>query len=266
MQRAAFRRSILILVTFTGLLKSAGVRAATFSNSLPAELRFSDAMGLDGREEAFAKTLLDDDSGDRLAAARALWRGHSRRHASKVLKYLADPPRGGEEYRTCQREVEASFQPPAILHELREGDYPWGAWLAFLRPHKDFVPVLLANIKNQPKLLHETMLALGNSGDPRVLEPLLELLKSKDYGTPGGAAQALGYFGGPDVEPNLIGALAVNNAWLQVQACGALAKVGTRRSLPKLVELAKDDRYTGALNVKRMAQHAIESITNREKR
>jgi len=248
------------------LLTAEEVQTGAFSSSLPAELQFSCALGLDSREEACAKILVEGDSADRLAAARALWQGHSRRHAAKVLKYLADPPPGGEEYRAFQREIEASFQPEAILRELRKGDYQWGAWLAFLRPHKDVVPTLLAGLKDKPTRLPETMLALGNSGDLRALKPLLDLLKSKDYRTAGDAAGALGYLGNSEVEPKLIGALAADNGWLQVKACGALAKVGTRRALPALEKLAKDDRYTGALNVKGMAQYAVENIKKREKR
>jgi len=182
------------------------------------------------------------------------------------LKYLAGPPPGGEAYRALQREVEASFRPDRILRELREGDYEWGAWLAFLRPNKDFVPVLLAGLKKHPQSLPETVLALGNSGDPRALKLLLGLLKSKDYRTAGDAAQALGYLGDSEAESPLIEALATDNPWRQVKACGALAKLGTRRALPALNKLVKDDRYTGALNVKGMTQDAVESITKREKR
>jgi HEAT repeat protein len=115
-------------------------------------------------------------------------------------------------------------------------------------------------------LLSETVLALGNSGDRRALKPLLDLLKSKDYWTPGAAALALGYLGDPGAEPKLIDALAEDNSFRQVQACGALAKMGTRRSLPELEKLAKDHRYTGALNVRGMAAYAVEKIRKREKR
>jgi len=243
----------------------ADIRAGAFSRSLPPELRFSDALSLDGDEEKLAKALAAKEPEGRLVAARALWHGRSRRHASKVLKYLADPPPGGQGYRDFQRKVDASFQPKSILRELSGGDYRWGAWLAFLRPHEDLVPVLLAGLKDKPEMLPETMLALGNSGDPRVIEPLRGLLGSKDYQTAGDAARALGYLGRADVEPELIDALAADNGWLQVQACGALAKMGTRRALPALEKLAKDARYTGALNIKGMARFAADSIKKREK-
>jgi hypothetical protein len=257
--------SIVALVAGARVASEQEVKRAAFSIFEPTELQFSDGVGYDTREEGYAKTLVQDDSDGRLAAAQALWEGHSRRHASKVLKYMADPPPGGEDYRAFQRKIDAAFQPDAILRELQEGDYEWGAWLAFLRPHKDLVPTLLAGLKDKPKMLPETMLALGNSGDPRALEPLLELLKSKDYRTAGDAAQALGYLGGKDVEVKLIEALAEDNGWRQVKACGALAKLGSRRALPALEKLANSDRYTGALSIKGMAKTAVERIKKREK-
>ena len=257
--------SLVTLVEGARVASAQGVKTSAFSSTPPRELQFSDALGLDSGEEGFARTMDQADSDGRLAAAQALWEGHSRRHASKVLKYMADPPPGGDDYRAFQRKIDASFQPDAILRELQKGDYQWGAWLAFLHPHKDLVPTLLVGLKDKPEMLPESMLALGNSGDPRALEPLLELLKSKDYRTAGDAAQALGYLGGKDVEEKLIEALKEDNGWRQVNACGALAKLGSRRALPALDKLSNSDRYTGVLNIKGMAKTAVERIKKREK-
>ena len=182
-----------------------------------------------------------------------------------MLKFLAGPPKGAE-FRAFHREVEAALQAPAVLLELQKGDYRWGTWLAFLRPHTDFVPVLLAGLKDQPELLRETVLALGNTGDPRALAPLVKLLASKDNRTAGFAAQALGYLGNAEAEPQLIEALGTGTSWRQVKACGALARMGSGKALPALEKLAKSDEYTGALNVKGCAADAVTSITKREKR
>ena len=46
----------------------------------------------------------------------------------------------------------------------------------------------------------------------------------------------------------------------------ALAKFGSRKALPALEKLANDERYTGALNVRGMADDAIQRITERDKR
>ncbi len=244
----------------------------------PPELQFSCTGTSSDDEEKYAELLVKGEPHQQLAAARELWEGHRRRQASNVLKYLAGSPPGGEGFRKLQREVEASLQPQVILRELKEGDYLWGTWLAFLRPHEQLVPTLLAGLKDKPergllaggkgksKYFSETMLALGNSGDPRALEPLLELLKSDDYEIAGDAAKALGYLGNADVEPKLVEALAWDNGWRQVNACGALGMIGSRKALPALEKLAKDDRFTGVLNVAGAAEYAIEQINKREKR
>ena len=200
----------------------------------PAELRHGCVMLLGVTEETLRKRLADDDANpaEKLTAARGLWRGRSRRYASDVLKFVAGPPPGGDDYRAFQRDVEASLKTDAVLHELREGDYLWGTWLAFLRPSSDYVPELIAGLKNKPEMLSETILALGNSGDPRALEPLLELLKGEDYWIPGDAAHALGYLGRQEAEPQLLEALANGKGYLRGNACGALGRIGTKRSLP----------------------------------
>ena len=191
-----------------------------------------------------------------------------------MLKYLAAPPPGGDGFRKLQRDVEASLRPEVILRELKDGDYLWGTWLAFLRPHEQLVPTLLAGLEDKPgvvgksksEMFPETMLALGNSGDPRALAPLLKLLTSKQYQIAGDAANALGYFGNADTEPVLIEALAWDNGWRQLHASIALGKFGSTKALPALDAVAKDDRYTGALSVKSMAAEASEQIRKRQKR
>ena len=264
----------------------AGPRGATGERRLsrlswqylnPPELQFSCAGSSDTQEEKLAELLVKGEPHQRLAAARELWEGRSRRQASNVLRYLAGPPPGGEGFRKLQRETDAALKPQSILRDLKGGDYVWGTWLAFLRPHEDLVPTLLAGLEDKPprglgvrgqgksEFFPETVLALGNSGDARALGPLLGLLKSDDYRIAGDAATALGYLGDADAEPSLIEALASDNGWRQVNACGALAKIGTRGSLPALEKLAKSDRPTGALSVRGAAEFAVQRITEREK-
>jgi hypothetical protein len=159
----------------------------------PPELQYGCWGTSNEQEDRYADQLAKGKPAEQLAAARALWLGHSRRHAASVIKFLAGPSPGGLEFGTLKQEVDAALKPEAILRELKEGDYLWGSWLAFLRPHKDLVPVLLASLKDKPGQLAETILPLGKSGDPRALDPLLKLLESKDGITDGFAAKALGY-------------------------------------------------------------------------
>ena len=70
-------------------------RPGAFSADLPDELQFSDFGHHSEEAAALAERLTQGDAPARLAAARALWRGHSRRYAADVLKFLAGPPPGG---------------------------------------------------------------------------------------------------------------------------------------------------------------------------
>jgi hypothetical protein len=239
-------------------------RFSSTIGSLPYELQFSDFGFFDDDEEKYGKELAKGETHERIAAARILWEGHSRIEASNVLKFLAGPPPGGDKFRRLQRDVEASLQPQAILHELKEGDYLWGCWLAFLRPHKDLVPVLLAGLKDEPEMLSATALTLGNSGDPRAKEPLVELLKGKDDKPSMYAANGLGYLGTAEAE--LIDALARKDDLVKTLACRALEQTGSAKALPALEKLAKDDRDTGWVALQRAAKTAIESIKKREKK
>jgi WD40 repeat protein len=233
--------------------------------SEPPELQFSCVRIPDSSEESCAKLLAKGDPAVQIVAARILWRNHSRRYSRNVLRLLATVPSGGEAYEALRREVDRSLQPENIRRELLAGDYPWAAWLAFLRPHSELVPPLLDGLKQKPDHRAETILALGKSGDRRALEPLLGLLGSGDYRTAGDAARALGDLGDAVVEPKLIEALSLGQGWVQLKACGGLAKVGTRRALPMLERLVNDRRYTGVLDIRGAAMHAIVSIERRDR-
>jgi WD40 repeat protein len=221
--------------------------------------------GVNSREEDLRTSLSDGNPAKRLAAARGLWEGHSRLHSRAILQLVTDPTKS-DSYPGLRQLVEDSLKPEAILHELLQGDYEWGAWLAFLRPHRDLVPALLDGLKNRQASLPETMLALGGSGDRRALEPLLTLLKRDKERTAGDAAQALGYLGAVEVEPKLIEALSRENAWLQLQACLALARIGSPRAIPTLERLVNDKRDNLILDIRSAAMHAIVGIEKREQR
>ncbi len=236
-----------------------------FCRSIPEELQFSCVRSINGNEDGWNELLQKGDPATRLVAAKVLWQNHSRTYAQAVQVFLAEATPKDQEFQVVDEYVEKSFTPKEIQRELLEGDYEWGAWLACLRPHKDLVPTLLEALTNKSDFYPETILALGKSGDKRALEPLLCFMKGDDYRTAGDAAEALGYLGLPEMEPELIDALSADNGWRQVNACSALAKIGTRRALPALERLAKDERYTGALNIRGAARTAVERIAKREK-
>ena len=232
-------------------------------SSEPDEFHFSDARGIWGTESDWSRLLADGDLGLRITAAGVLWQKHSGLFSRQVLKFLDEEMSESNEMQTLRRKVEESFQPDSILRELREGDYGWGAWLAFLRPDAGFVPTLLENLDTNAKHRAETLMALGKTRDRRAFEPLRKFLQSGEDRISGFAAEALGHLGLSEGEPLLIDALASDNGWLQVNACQGLSRIGTRRSIPALERLATDDRYTGALSIREMARRAIESVNAR---
>jgi hypothetical protein len=235
---------------------------AAFASSVPDELQFSCVGHVNEREEKLAAALARGTPAERVAAARELWAGHSRPHARAVLRLVAGPPPVAPEFVKLKRDVEAVVAPAAVLRELRSGDYPWAAWLAFLRLHPDLVPELLAALKARPEEKPETLLALGASGDRRALDPLLAVLKGGKSRTAGDAAQALGYLGRPEAEPALIEALK-DDGWVRLQACRALGRVGTRKALPALEAVANSKGYTGALDVRGVAMAAVVAVERR---
>jgi len=253
-----------LMVAAIGMAADQASQKSTVFSNAPRELQFSCSIALNAREEALAKDLKGGPIEKQIASASELWQGHSRLYAQKVIGLLSTSPSQTDAFVTLKQTVDTSLKPESILQELREGDYLWGAWLAFLRPHQDIVSELLANLSKKPAYQAETILALGRSGDRRALEPLYQLLGSPDYRTAGDAAQALGYMAMPEAEPKLIEALSRDNGWLKVKACLALGKVGTRQALPALERIAKDKRYAGALSIRDTASSAIEAIVKRK--
>lgn len=233
--------------------------------SAPDELQLGDHGTTDSREDELAGTIAKGRPADRVAAARALWAGHSRRHARTVLAFVAGDPPNADGFAALKRDVEADVRPEAVLRELRKEDYRWAAWLAFLRPDTALVLDLLAGLRDRPEHRTETVLALGASRDRRALAPLLGLLKGGDYRATSEAAQALGYLGLPDAEPDLLRVVEKNPGLPSLEACLALGRVGTKKSLPALERLASYKGYTGALNVRGVARRAIAAIEKRER-
>jgi transposase len=92
-------------------------KSRAFSNSFPGELQFSDAVVLDGQESDLADALAGTDTVKRVAAARALWEGHSRRHAREVLQFVSGEPLKTKDFRALKRDVEDSLKPSAVLRE-----------------------------------------------------------------------------------------------------------------------------------------------------
>ena len=232
----------------------------------PKILQFSCAVMISPRAQKLAWQLENAKGPSQLGAAKELWRGHCRPHAEAVLKFLEDSKSQSPDFRDFRREVEISLQPESILNELKEGDFKWGAWLAYLRPHKSLVPVLLEALKNDPKKvkLAETLVALGKSNDKRAIEPLIQFLMSDGYYDSWAAATAIGLveIEVPGLEDQLLACLPKKRGLAAAEVCDVLGKIGTKKSLPKLQEIAAI-KYEGVIDVAGAAKRAIEKINQR---
>jgi hypothetical protein len=232
----------------------------------PDELQFSCARGINPEEELEAKRLADTNElvSVRTLAAKRLWKGKSRAYAADVIAYLARPrPGGGQEFRDLAKTVADDLTSASIIEEIGHGEFEWGAWLAFLRPHPDVVPLLIAHLDTDEKSLPEVFLAIGASGDKRALPLLLEHLQTGGYMERGFAAQGLAYFGDPDTEVALIEALRKSEGvWATAEICGALGAIGSGHALKPLREVAQS-RGGGAISAPAAASHAIRKIESR---
>ncbi|MBK6940763.1 MAG: HEAT repeat domain-containing protein [Planctomycetes bacterium] len=249
------------------LVASSGETAWPYSQNVPATLRFSCAASSDRDEDARFDELTRKDTRpeQRLAAAIALWRGHSRPHASDVLRFIADEPPGGAAYRAFVREVDADLRPERLAQALRDGDYAWAAWLAFLRPDPACVPALQDGLTRYPEHRVATMFALGNSGDERALGPLLEALGDSDAQIAGAAASGLGFLGDSSAELALIDALDRDSSWVQLHAAKALGRVGGAAARAALEEFVKRDLGGGGPSLREVADRALESLHARDR-
>lgn len=238
-----------------------------YSQNVPATLRFSCAASSDRDEDArFAELARPDARADeRLAAAIALWHGHSRPHATDVLRFVADEPPGGAAHRAFVREVERDLRPQSIVDEFRTGDLAWAAWLAFLRPDAAIVDVLLDELPRRPEHTVAILFALGNSGDERALGPLLERLDDADDAIAGAAASGLGLHGDERAAPALIDALDRDSSWVRLHAAKALGQIGGAAARAALEEFVTRDLDGGGLSLREVAEHALASLRARER-
>jgi hypothetical protein len=243
------------------LLKAQASKTGEFIEFEPPELRFGCVPYYSLDEEAYHDLMQLGVDSETTIAARILWNNYSRRFASDVIKFASEGK--DADTKRLRATIEDDLRPANVEKLLKEGNYAWAAWLAFLRPNERLVPALIAGLKDQPDYVPETLLALGASRDKRAFEPLIGIVSGKNVRMRGNAASALGRLGLVEAESHLLKALDSESGWVQVNAASALAKVGTKASLPALQKHADSDRYTGALGVKRVSVDAIKQINAR---
>jgi len=101
---------------------------------------------------------------------------------------------------------------------------------------------------------------LGELGDERAIQPMIQALKSGDPELRADLAYSLGMMGEPAVEP-LIQVLGDEDPYVRVRAAEALGRIGDERAIGPLTEALDDDFE----RVRIFAKKGLEKIENQNK-
>lgn len=104
-------------------------------------------------------------------------------------------------------------------------------------------------------LQDEAMMALVKIGAPS-LEPLILLLKDKDFGTRKKAAEALGKMGDKRAVEPLIQIMNDTNDEVRNRVIRAFGEIGDKRAVEPLTQALDDDYYV----IREVAQIALDKI------
>jgi HEAT repeat protein len=223
--------------------------------------------------DALAELLQDNDAAVRRAAATALFKiGRSaveaisgmatdksspfRQEAIRALGDIATPQAASalmqllcteEDLPLCGQAVDAlerCGQPVVRLSEvLHDGTVP--ARLAALDALRSWegkavAPALIAVLLNTESLLRQRAAeALGDLGDARAVEPLVNAMADSDVDVVSASGMALAKIGGPSVGP-LLDILSTGKAPARIWAAMALGEMGDRRAMGPLIDTLKD--------------------------
>jgi hypothetical protein len=215
------------------------------------------------KEENLAKLLACGDRDLGIMAAKHLWEGHSRRHAGKVIAFATALTPDSDLARDLKSTIESDLAPESILAGLRrprDVDIVWWAWLAAMRPDPLLMPAL-AQLADEREPLAEATYALRLAKESLPLSDWLAVLARCEHKRGRCiAADVIRQSGDSTTEPQLVEALRREDSLTRSAVCDALAKVGTRRSLPALRRLLNDPGDRDGFNVKGAALKAIEAI------
>lgn len=239
-----------------------------FFDTVPIQLR----RGCCGRvyfdEETLLKQLLDDGDLDlKVFAGNALWQKHSRLYAEDVIKFVNSERHLNRDFLKLQFKVYTATRPSKIFAELEHGDDTWGAWLAYLQPNPEFVPMLIQKLDTHPKQRAATIAAMSKTKDPRCIPPLKKLLLANTSAS-NDAAWGLGELELAEAEQILIESLNHVEGYVKRSVCAALCKIGTPAAIPKLATLLlpepiEDDVDPKNVYVHTIAKHAIQTIRSK---
>jgi len=158
--------------------------------SIPHELQFGCARYCDRTENRLAHELARGGPDEKLAAARALWKGRCRTHAGDVLAFLNGPPPGGQAGLRAETLLalgssgdERALEP--LLELLADEDYVDAGFAASALGYLGRIeaePKLIAALAvDKPWVQAKACQALGMIGTRRALPALDALAKSDRF-------------------------------------------------------------------------------------
>ena len=126
---------------------------------------------------------------------------------------------------------------------------------------QDKVLTLLARLKNNDWHVRcDAAVALGEIGDERAVEPLIEALKDKIASVRRAAAQALGEIGDKHAVRPLIQMLKDRSVLARRASVEALGKIGDKRVVEPLIKVLRDENHS----VCKAAAEALRRITGKD--
>lgn len=105
------------------------------------------------------------------------------------------------------------------------------------------VPVIISALINDEKsdTRADAAEVLGDIGDKRAVEPLIDALRDADYTVQWSAAEALGKIGDKRAVEPLITTLKTGDEYLRKRAAEALGDIGDKRAVEPLINALKDE-------------------------
>jgi HEAT repeat protein len=144
-----------------------------------------------------------------------------------------------------------------LLHSCIAQQGP--AWFWFKDSKSDeYLPILYAGLSH-PSISMDVIKLLGFTGDEKVVEKLIELIKDSDAVTCT-AIEALGRIGSRKAIPSLIIELDSPNAFVRVASVKALSRLDAREAIPKMMVMIKGKE----LNIQKIALIAYSKLATQE--
>lgn len=208
-----------------------------------------------GSSFTLERRLDDPEPGVRFAAAFRLWNLGVLGDVPKVLGLLGEHSFARYPWlEPVAERLRVELSETLLVGAVRLGDERAVAAAAFLRL-KAAVDALVLGL-NSP----DAAWALGEIRDRRAVAPLVAALKSDNGGLAGDAAEALGKIGDPAARPALLEALDRSNVYARAEILRALGEIGDAGDIPLLERYAASTAYTGAINVRGVAERALKKL------